>query len=180
MSLNRGVAALGAVALVGVATLGFAIPYAHHNGKPVPDIAVVAGSTWLQVAPDKACYNAGKELNKAQQLACQKAISAQVASKSIPVLPVTAAGTFGINVDQLVADKGWSAIGEGGDVVPQTKEAYAGPLSVATLLSASQAQQSQGAPAAAATDAPVLVIAGDRTTGKIYGEWLFQVKVKGS
>ena len=58
-----------------------------------------------------------------------------------------------------------------------TKDAYAGPLSVQALMTAS-ADQSTGA---AATKAPVLVIAGDGTNGGVvYGQWLFQVKVKGT
>jgi hypothetical protein len=181
MSLNRAVVALGAVAVVGVATLGFSIPYAAHNGKPVPNVAVLSGSTWMQIAPKSDCYDGGKPLSKAKQALCSKEIQAQLAGGDIPTLTVNASGTYSINVDQLVADKGWLAADPAGVLVQHTKEAYAGPLSVESLMAANTQGSAQGGSGAAATKSPVLVIAGDGTnSGVVYGQWLFQVKVKGT
>ncbi|QMU74950.1 hypothetical protein GXW83_03395 [Streptacidiphilus sp. PB12-B1b] len=181
MSINRAVLALGAVAVVGVATVGASVAVANSKGKPVPNAAVLTGSTWTQFKP--LCYNAGKPLTAKQQAACtalvQKQLSSPSALKTITIANTNS--TFSINLDQLAANKGWTAGGQNGQLVPVTKHAYAGPLSVTPVLTSTS--QSTGA-ASLADNGPVLIIEGQRSStspnAPVYGEWLFQLKVKGS
>jgi hypothetical protein len=172
MSINRAVLALGAVAVVGVGTLGFAIPYAHSQGKPVPSVQVVSGSTWKQIAPAAdSCYNGGKALTKAQQTACGAVITAQLTKGNIPTLNVSANGTYAIDVGKDVKDKGWFARSTSIAPVAPTKKQYQGPLSVSALMVADSTTGTTP------TSAPVLVVEGDGTS-TVYGEWLFQVSIK--
>lgn len=181
MSINRAVVALGAVAVVGVATLGFSIPFAVHQGKPVPNVAVTVGSTWTQMAPaDKSCYNGGKALTTAQKTACAAAVQKLLSTGKLRTVTIPSANsTFSINVDQIVADKGWYAGGESGSLVPPTKDAYAGNLQATSVLQ-STSQTTGGT--TLNSNGPVLVLMGDGTSASspVYGEWLFQLKVKGS
>ncbi|MEZ0065100.1 hypothetical protein ABIA32_001088 [Streptacidiphilus sp. MAP12-20] len=176
MSLNRGVAALGAVAVVGAATLGVSIPLAIHYGKPVSNVSVVAGSHWTQIAPLPECWNKGDALSDKQQAKCLAAVSAAVQGNKLPTAIVpSAGGSFGINVDQAVIENNhsWQAKGLTGALVPTTKHAYAGPLSITTVLTT---QDPQTGATSVGASGPVLVAEVDANKN-IYGEWLFQLKV---
>jgi hypothetical protein len=181
MSINRAVVALGAVAVVGVATLGFSIPYAVHAGKPVPNIAVTVGSTWTQMKPaDKSCYNGGKVLTAAQKTSCSAAVQKLLTSGKLRTVTIpSSTSTFSVNVDQIVADKGWYAGGENGSLVAPTKNAYAGNLPATPVLSSTS--QSTGS-TTLNSSGPVLVLMGNGSSSAspVYGEWLFQLKIKGS
>jgi hypothetical protein len=180
MSINRAVLALGAVAVVGVATVGASTAYAVHAGKPVPNIAVVSGSSWTQFKP--ICYNAGKQLTAKQISACNAVVQKQLTSAKLKTVTISSASsTFGINVDQIAADRGWSADSQNGEFVSATKHAYAGPLQATPVLTTTS--QSSGS-SSVGSSAPVLVVESARTqtdqNAPIYGEWLFQLKVKDS
>jgi hypothetical protein len=180
MSLNRAVLALGAVAVVGVATVGASAAYAHHQGKPVPNAAVTVGSTWTQIKP--FCYNGGKVITVKQLAACNATIEKKLTSGDVPTITVPSANAnFSINLDQIAADNSWWAKYQGGVLVNTTKDTYAGPLSATTVLTSTS--QQTGA-ATVGTSGPVLVSEGSggltSAGGPIYGEWLFQLKVKGS
>jgi hypothetical protein len=174
MSLNRGVAALGAVAVVGAATLGITIPLAHSYGKPVPNVAIVAGPNWTQIPPVKDCYNDGNVLTAKQQAACAAAFQKELQNNDMPTAMVPSQnGNFGINVDQQVTDHGWVAGASSADLVQQTTNAYAGPLSIASVLTVQNPQTGQ---TSLGKSGPLVVIEQDKS-GKIYGKWLLQLKV---
>ena len=180
MSINRAVLALGAVAVVGVATVGASAAYANSQGKPVPNASVLSGSTWTQFKP--LCYNAGNPLTARQQAACTALVQKQLSSGNLKTITIANSNsTFSINMDQIAADRGWTAGGQNGQLVGVTKDAYAGPLSVTPVLTSTS--QSTGA-ASLANNGPVLIIEGQRSStspnAPVYGEWLFQLKVKGS
>ncbi|MBC3842876.1 hypothetical protein GXW82_29945 [Streptacidiphilus sp. 4-A2] len=180
MSINRAVVALGAVAVVGVATLGFSIPYAVHAGKPVPNVAVTVGSTWTQMAPaDKSCYNGGNVLTAKQKTACSAAVQKLLTSGKVKTITIPSTNSnYAVNVDQLIADKGWFAGGENGSIVAPTKNAYAGNLPATPVLT-STSQTTGGS--TLNNSGPVLVVeGGTNSSSAVYGEWLFQLKVKGS
>ncbi|MBF9072177.1 hypothetical protein [Streptacidiphilus fuscans] len=173
MSLNRGVAALGAVAVVGAATLGITIPLVSGSGKPVPNVAIVAGSHWTQVQPLKDCYYGGNAMTAKQQAACSAAVSKAVQNNSMATAIVPSQnGNFGINVDQPVTDHGWNA-GSTTELVQQTTNAYAGPLSIASVLTTQDPQTGQ---TTVNKSGPLIVKEQDKD-GKIYGVWLLQLKV---
>lgn len=181
MSMNRAVLALGAVAVVGVATVGASAAIAHHYGKPVPKIAVTTGANWTQLSPTPGCYNAGKPLTAQQQKACGNTYAALVKAGNLPTITVPANATFSINMDKLGADNGWSAQSIGSQPVAQTKQSYAGNLSASALIAsansaeAAAAQQAgQASAPPTMTSAPILVTEGDGTN--VYGLWYFLIK----
>jgi hypothetical protein len=176
MSLNRGVAALAGLVVVGAGIVAAGAAYGASQGKPVPNVAVVAGSHWTQIQPLKGCYNAGKAMDATAQAKCGVAIKAALNDeKLLPTAIVpSAGGTFGINVDQDVTDNGWLAKYSSGTLVQHTTNAYAGPLSTTQVLTTQD--QTTGA-STVGTNGPVLVVETDKSGNTVYGEWLFQLKV---
>ncbi|SEK20583.1 hypothetical protein [Streptacidiphilus jiangxiensis] len=172
MSLNRGVAALGAVAVVGVATLGWSIPLAHHFGQPKPMVAATSGSTWKQFAP--VCWNNGDVLTQKQITSCLKDLAkAQAGGKDTPTLEVAQNGTFMINTNEDIAAKGWYAQVPGQQqpvgLFSRTTNQQVGNIPLAAALQASQTGS-----------APVTVVESDDSGKQIYGVWTFVVKQQGS
>jgi hypothetical protein len=179
MSLNRGVAALGAVAVVGAATLGITLPIAAHFAPSVARVSVVAGSHWTQIAPLDNCYNGGKVLNAADQAKCSASIKAALSDdKKMPTATVPSAnGNFGINVDQPVTKNGWVARDGSGFLVQHQTNAYAGPLAISQVLTTQDPTTGQ---TTTANSGPILIVETDKDGKNIYGEWLLQLKVAGS
>jgi len=174
MSINRAVVALGAVAVVGVATLGFSIPYAVHAGKPVPNAAITAGSDWVQAAPLKACWDKGNALDSKSQTACVAALNAEIKNNTVHTVPVNANGTILLNVDKLAADKGWTAFALGSStsttLVNETKNQAGGPIPVSSLFAATSTSQ-------ATNQSYIRIVVGDGSS-KVYGVWQFELKAK--
>ena len=168
MSLNRGVAALGAVAVVGAATLGIALPIAAHYAPPKPMVAVTAGSTWMQFAP--LCWNKGDALTAKQIATCGNDVkNAATDTKSGNTIEVAPNATFMINTTEDIASKGWSAQAGQSELVARTTNQQAGNLSASAVLQAAQA-----------STAPVVVIESDDSGKQIFGVWTFVVKQQGS
>jgi hypothetical protein len=156
---------------VGAATLGITIPLAAHFGKPVPNVAVVAGPNWTQIQP--LCYYGGNAMTTKQQATCSAAVTKAVQNQSMPTALVPSQnGNFGINVDQQVTDHGWNA-GSSTELVQQTTNAYAGPLSIASVLTTQDPQTGQ---TTVGKTGPLIVKEQDKD-GKLYGVWLLQLKV---
>lgn len=178
MSLNRGVAALGAVAVVGAATLGITLPIAAHYAPSVARVSVVAGSHWTQIAPLDNCYHGGNALTMAEQAKCGAAIKAALGDPSkMPTATVPSAnGNFGINVDQPVTKNGWVARTTGGFLVQHQTNAYAGPLPVAQVLTTTDPQTGQ---TTTSDSGPMLIEEISKDGKTVYGEWLLQLKVAG-
>ncbi|WP_042364946.1 hypothetical protein [Streptacidiphilus neutrinimicus] len=179
MSLNRGVAALGAVAVVGAATLGITLPIAAHYAPSVARVSVVAGSHWTQIAPLDNCYKGGKALSTADQAKCSASIKAALSDdKKMPTAIVPSAnGNFGINVDQPITKNGWVARTGSGFLVQHQTNAYAGPLSIAQVLTTQDPTTGQ---TTTSNTGPILIVETDKGGKGIYGEWLLQLKVAGS
>ena len=181
MSINRAVLALGAVAVVGVATVGASAALANHYGKPVPKVAVTTGANWTQLAPTAHCYNAGKPLTVTQQKTCQADYVTLVKAGKLKTITVAPNANYSINMDKIGADKGWSAVSIGSQPVAQTNRSYAGNLSAATLIATANSAEQQAAQQAGQTSAPaamtsvpIQVTEGDGTN--VYGLWYFLIK----
>ncbi|MEY9872310.1 hypothetical protein ABH931_001784 [Streptacidiphilus sp. MAP12-33] len=172
MSLNRGVAALGAVAVVGAATLAVTLPIANHYAPSKPMVQVTSGSNWVQFAP--LCWNKGDALTTKQIATCVSDLTkaGQKPTKDTPTVEVAANGTFMINTNEDIAKHGWSAQvpGQQGAVglVSRTTDQQAGNIPIAQALQASQTGSTQ-----------VTVIEGSTDGKTVYGVWAFQVKQKG-
>jgi hypothetical protein len=172
MSLNRAVAALGAVAVVGALTVGFSVYQAHDAGKPEARAYVTAGSTWASLSP--VCYNGGKLLTTAQVTACIKTIRTKATVDSARVIPAHPNTTFTIGVDQSVADKSWSASIGGATLVAGTTSFQANNLPLSSVFTTTT-DQTTGAQTTA-TQGAVLVVAGKGGIDSTYGVWLFTLK----
>lgn len=178
MSINRGVAALGAVGVVAVATLAITIPIAAAQGKPVPRAQITSGSKWVHSEPLKQCYNGGKELDKTQQNACVTALQKQVSDRKAPQVPVHFDGKVLFNLDKAAANKSWSAYVTGGaglvgyenGSLVTNKNQGAGPIGAQQTFTA---QQNQQGGTSIPSSVVVWVISGDAQ--HIYGVWQFQL-----
>ena len=173
MSLNRAVAALGAVAVVGALTVGFSVWGAHDAGHRVPQVYVTSGSTWTPVSPLATCYNGGKAIPTKTLTACAKKVQTLSTANSAKAVSVRPNSTFTIGVDKNITKIGWDASGSATLVAPTTKyQANNLPLS---QVFATSTDQTTGA--TTTTDkGTVLVIERKNGAGPIYGVWVFSLK----
>ena len=171
MSLNRAVAALGAVAVVGALTVGFSVYGAHNAGPRVPQVYVTSGSTWTPVSA--TCYNGGKVISPAALTACAKKVQTLGTNNSAKAISVRPNSTFTIGVDKAITNVGWTASGSATLVAPTTKyQANNLPLSQVFTTSTDQTTG-----ATSTTDkGTVLVIERKGGSGSIYGVWVFSMK----
>ncbi|MFE0459007.1 hypothetical protein ACFW1A_07050 [Kitasatospora sp. NPDC058965] len=111
MSLSTPViAALGAVAVIGAATLGGSIAYASGQDKPLTTQATVTvGRDSFRFEP--TCYNGGKPLDDNANKACGLLSTQTDKFKSITVKSVD---SIGVGVDKATAENGWRAYTNGG------------------------------------------------------------------
>ena len=171
MSLNRAVAALGAVAVVGAATVGLSVWKASDAGQPVPRIYVTSGSTWTPVSA--LCYNGGKTISAKDLTACAAKVQKLGTANSAKAVTVRPNSTFTIGVDKAVTKNGWSASGSAA-LVQQTTKYQANNLPLSGVF-ATQTDQTTGA--TTTTDkGTVLVLERKTATGPILGVWVFSMK----
>jgi hypothetical protein len=168
MSLNRAVAALGAVAVVGAATVGLSAAYANSNGKPEPRIYVTSGSTWTPVTP--TCYNGGKVMSVAKLNDCVKKVQKLGSTNTAKHVTVHSNTSFTISVDKDVTDIGWDASAGATQLVPATTKFQANNIPVSGVL-ATSTDQTTGA-TTTADKGTILVVERKGTSNDIYGVWL--------
>ena len=171
MSLNRAVAALGAVAVVGAATVGLSVWKAGDAGKPVPRVYVTSGSTWTPLSA--LCYNGGKPLEPKALAACGAKVQKLGAANSAKAVSVRPNSTFTIGVDKDITKVGWSASGSAA-LVAQTTKYQANNLPLSGVFPTST-DQTTGA-TTTADRGTVLVLERKGATGKIIGVWVFSMK----
>ncbi|MFC1409375.1 hypothetical protein ACEZCY_10210 [Streptacidiphilus sp. N1-12] len=172
MSLNRAVAALGAVAVVGALTVGFSVAHANSVGKPVPKVYVTSGSTWVPIS--NTCYNDGKVLTSKQLAACVAKVQKIGAADTATPVKVHPNTTFTIGVDKQITDKGWSASGTGA-LVAQTTKYQANNLPLSGVF-ATNTDQSTGATTTADKGTVLIVERKSATSNDIYGVWMATLK----
>ncbi|MHA6760831.1 hypothetical protein [Streptacidiphilus sp. PAMC 29251] len=172
MSLNRAVAALGAVAVVGALTVGFSVVKANDAGKPVPRIFVTAGSTWTPVT--KLCYNDGKPLTAKQLAACNTAFQKLATANSAKPISIRPNTSFTISVDKQITKVGWYA-SSATMLVPLTKDYQANNLPLSGVF-ASSTDQSTGATTTADKGTVLVLERKSASSPDIYGAWVFTLK----
>ncbi|MFC1415338.1 hypothetical protein [Streptacidiphilus cavernicola] len=172
MSLNRAVAALGAVAVVGAATVGLSVWKANDAGKPVPRIYVTSGSTWTPVSP--LCYNGGKEIAAKDVAACAAKVQKLGAANAAKTISVRPNSTFTIGVDKDITKVGWSASGSAA-LVAQTTKYQANNLPLSGVFPTST-DQSTGATSTADKGTVLVIERPAGSTSKIVGVWVFSMK----
>ncbi|MFB7907871.1 hypothetical protein ACFXPX_00740 [Kitasatospora sp. NPDC059146] len=114
MSLNtRVIAALGAVVVVGAATVGTSVAIAAGQTEHNTHRATLQVGTTSTVA-DPLCWNGGSPLSDDQQDQCQTAAKQALASGDLPQSDVRASDRIGVGVSPNVAKTGWWASSNGG------------------------------------------------------------------
>jgi hypothetical protein len=86
--------------------------------KPPPAISVWSGTNSINTPA--LCWAGDEDSLSAQQ--CAGDILQGTRSDGLPTLPTTVGSTFGISVDQAVADAGWQIRVDGQPIVPQILE----------------------------------------------------------
>ncbi|MER7669309.1 hypothetical protein ABTY61_12680 [Kitasatospora sp. NPDC096128] len=114
MSLNsRVIAALGAVVVVGAATVGTSVAIAagktEHNSHRA---TLTVGTT--SIAADPFCWNNGSPLTDDQQDECKTKATQALKDGKLPSSDVSASDRIGVGVSPNVADTGWWASSNGG------------------------------------------------------------------
>ncbi|MFI9364308.1 hypothetical protein ACIG5E_25135 [Kitasatospora sp. NPDC053057] len=114
MSLNtRVIAALGAVVVVGAATVGTSVAVAsgqtEHNSHRA---TLTVGTT--SVTADPLCWNDGSPLTDDQQDQCKAKATKALKDGSLPSSDVVPSDRIGVGVSPNVAKTGWWASTNGG------------------------------------------------------------------
>ncbi|MER7849087.1 hypothetical protein ABTZ03_34680 [Kitasatospora sp. NPDC096077] len=114
MSLNtRVIAALGAVVVVGAATVGTSVAIAAGQTEHSSHRATLQVGT-TSVAADPLCWNDGSPLTDDQQDQCRTKANDALANGSLPQSDVRASDRIGVGVSPNVAKTGWWASTNGG------------------------------------------------------------------
>ncbi|MGW6913494.1 hypothetical protein ACWGB8_06685 [Kitasatospora sp. NPDC054939] len=171
MSLNtRAIAALGAVVVIGAATVGASIAVASDQEHPSDHRATLTvGRSSIEREPLCSTDHGKAPIDTD---ACDQAIEAAIAKGELPTLDVTPSDQVGVGVSPDVAERGWYSFTNGG---PQGKSVlasvrkdstYSGSVSAGTVMSSGK-------------ETLVTVIERDKTSGDIYGVWYFKLNNKG-
>jgi hypothetical protein len=169
MSLNaRGFAAVGAVVVIGAATLGFSIASASGEEKPVNRlVTLVAGTNSTDSEP--TCWNDGKPLDAKAQQTCQTKAAKLQKDGKLPVVEVATSDRVGVGVDPKTADKGWFAFTDGGAqgqatlATARRNSTFSGMVPATSVLKAT-------------AETLVTVVEADTKSQDIYGVWYFTLK----
>ncbi|MFD5466054.1 hypothetical protein ACFWIQ_24945 [Kitasatospora sp. NPDC127059] len=114
MSLNtRVIAALGAVVVVGAATVGTSVAIAAGQTEHSSHRATLQVGT-TSVAADPLCWNDGSPLTDDQQDKCRTTANEALANGTLPQSDVRASDRVGVGVSPNVAKTGWWASTNGG------------------------------------------------------------------
>ncbi|MBP0451278.1 MULTISPECIES: hypothetical protein [unclassified Kitasatospora] len=172
MSLStRVIAALGAVVVIGAATVGTSVAVASGRDEPVSHRATLTvGRSSMEVEP--FCFNDGKPLTEDQQSECQDKASKALDEGKLPKSDVVASDRIGVGVTPDVADRGWWANTNGGGqasggrfiLAPAAKgSTYSGSVAASRALNASGKTL-------------VTVVESDpKQPDAIYGVWYFEL-----
>ncbi len=172
MSLNtRAIAALGAVVVIGAATVGFSVNAATGEKKPSDHRATVTVGRSSHEITRPLCGGGSAPLTEQEQADCQDLAKQELANGRIPTSDVVASDRIGVGVTPKVADRGWFAFTNGGQQ---------GQFS---LANANKGSTFSGlVPASGALSATgktlVTVVEADPTTQDIYSVWYFQLKTQ--
>ncbi|MFF4340340.1 hypothetical protein ACFY00_10415 [Kitasatospora sp. NPDC001540] len=172
MSLStRAIAGIAGVVVVGAASLGTGIYWAHDAGKPRENVAtLVVGTSSTTAAP--FCYNDGKPIGQAALKACSDAAEAAGKKNDLPLLDVRASDRIGVGVPKDLAKKGWFAYTDGGSSQSQggapiinsaRGTTFSGTVPAHTVMSSIDKTS-------------VTVAVRDQESSDIYAVWFFELK----
>ncbi|MEU3569679.1 hypothetical protein AB0E96_14815 [Kitasatospora sp. NPDC036755] len=174
MSLNsRAIAALGAVVVVGAATVGTSVAIAAGQTEHISHQATLTvGNSSVVAQP--LCWNNGSPLTEDQQQQCQLDATKALKDGTLPSSDVVGSDRVGVGVSPNVADTGWWAFTNGGSANQGGRY---------SLFSASKGQTWSGAQAAgkllnSSGKTVVTVVEGDPEQESPIAVWYFQLNSK--
>ncbi|MFE1317184.1 hypothetical protein [Kitasatospora phosalacinea] len=176
MSLStRAIAGIAGVVVVGAASLGTGIYWAHDAGEPRENVAtLVVGTSSTTAAP--FCYNDGKPIAREALNACSDAAEAAGKKDELPLLDVRASDQVGIGVPKDLAKKGWFAYTDGG-----SSQSQGGAPIIGNARGTTFSGTVAGHTVMSSTDkTSVTVAASDPETNDVYAVWFFELKNKTS
>ncbi|MEU9076611.1 hypothetical protein ACFYUY_15035 [Kitasatospora sp. NPDC004745] len=174
MSLNtRVIAALGAVVVVGVATVGTSVAIASDQTEHSSHRATITVGN-SSIAADPLCFNGGSPITEDLQQECQDKATQALKDGTLPTSDVVVSDNVGVGVSPNVADRGWWAFTNGGSqgqggrysLFSYAKGAtYSGSQQAAKLLNASGKTL-------------VTVVEGDKNSDNPVAVWYFQLNTQ--
>ncbi|MQS12809.1 hypothetical protein F7Q99_11020 [Streptomyces kaniharaensis] len=176
MSLDtRVIAALGAVVVVGAATVGGSVAFAsgqtQHNTHRA---TLTVGNS--SIVADPFCFNDGNPLSEEDQQKCQDSAAQALKDGTLPSSDVVVSDRVGVGVTPGVGDTGWLAFTNGG---PQ---AQGGRYSLSAYAKGATYSGSQAAAKLlnASGKTLVTVVEGDKNLENPVAVWYFQLNTQDS
>ncbi|MFF7995575.1 hypothetical protein ACFZDG_38120 [Kitasatospora xanthocidica] len=176
MSLNsRAIAALGAVVVVGAATVGTSVAIAADQTEHISHTATLKVGNSSVVA-EPLCWNNGSPLTEDLQQKCQEDAQDALKNGTLPSSDVEASNTVGVGVSPNVADSGWWAFTNGGSSSSGGRTSLASYAKGPTWSGAQQANKVLNA----SGKTLVTVVEGDKNSDNPIAVWYFQLNTQDS
>ncbi|WP_030057102.1 MULTISPECIES: hypothetical protein [Streptomyces] len=176
MSLNsRAIAALGAVVVVGAATVGTSVAIAADQTEHISHQATLkVGNSSIVAQP--LCWNNGSPITEDLQQDCQDKATKALADGSLPSSDVVSSDAVGVGVSPNVADSGWWAFTNGGSSSSGGRFSLASYAKGSTWSGAQQANKVLNA----SGKTLVTVVEGDKNSDNPIAVWYFQLNTQDS
>jgi hypothetical protein len=176
MSLNsRAIAALGAVVVVGAATVGTSVAIASDQTEHISHRATLTVGNSSIVA-DPLCWNNGSPITEDLQDKCQEDANNALKNGTLPTSDVVASDRVGIGVSPNVATSGWWAFSNGGSTSGGGRTSIASYAKGPTWSGAQQANKILNA----SGKTLITVVEGDKNSDNPIAVWYFQLNTQDS
>ncbi|MEU9041943.1 MULTISPECIES: hypothetical protein [unclassified Kitasatospora] len=176
MSLNsRAIAALGAVVVVGAATVGTSVAVASNQTEHISHRATLTVGNSSIVA-DPLCWNGGSAITEDLQQDCQDKATKALKDGTLPTSDVVASDRVGVGVSPNVAKSGWWAFSNGGSSSSGGRTSLSAYAKGQTWTGAQPANKVLNA----SGKTLVTVVEGDQNSDNPIAVWYFQLKTQDS
>ncbi|MER7752645.1 hypothetical protein [Kitasatospora sp. NPDC097643] len=178
MSLNsRVIAALGAVVVVGAATVGTSVAIASDQTEHSSHRATLTVGN-SSIAADPLCFNGGSAITEDLQQECQDKATQALKDGTLPTSDVVVSDRIGVGVTPNVGDTGWWAFTNGG----ASAGGQGGRYSLMNYAKGTTFSGSQSAGKALNGSGKTLVtvVEGDKNSDNPIAVWYFQLNTQDS
>ncbi|MFI8457623.1 hypothetical protein [Kitasatospora sp. NPDC085464] len=176
MSLNsRAIAALGAVVVVGAATVGTSVAIAAGQTEHNSHRATLTVGNSSTVA-DPLCWNNGSPITEDLQDKCQEDATTALKNGTLPTMDVVASDQVGVGVSPNVASSGWWAFSNGGSTASGGRTSLSAYAKGPTWSGSQQANKILNA----SGKTLITVVEGDKNSDNPIAVWYFQLNTQDS
>ncbi|MFG2909930.1 hypothetical protein ACGF13_33345 [Kitasatospora sp. NPDC048286] len=176
MSLNtRAIAALGAVVVVGAATVGTSVAIAAGQTEHSSHRATLTVGNSSIVA-DPLCWNGGSPITEDLQEQCQDKATEALKNGTLPTKDVVGSDRVGVGVSPNVAETGWWAFTNGGSTGQGGRFSLFSYAKGPTWSGSQQANKVLNA----SGKTLVTVVEGDKNSDNPVAVWYFQLNTQDS